>query len=91
MMSEKEFESLKGKISESMSFPGVYMYKFIVETNNRNIALVENLFEEDAEILTRESGRGRYTSITAKQVVMNVEEIISKYRSASRIKGIMFL
>jgi len=90
-MSEKDLDNLKEKIAESMTFPGVYMYKFIVETTNRNIALVENLFEEEAEILTRESGRGRYTSITAKQVVMNVEEIISIYRKAATIQGIMFL
>lgn len=74
-----------------MAFPAIYMYKFIVESENRNIALVENLFEAEAEIHTKESSTGRYTSITAKQVVMTVDEVIDIYRRANNIKGIIFL
>ena len=74
-----------------MSFPSIYMYKFIVESGNRNIALVESLFESDAELSTKESSSGRYISITAKQVVMTVDEVIEVYKRASEIKGIMFL
>ena len=74
-----------------MSFPGVYMFKFIITSEHRNIALVESLFEAEADISTKESDKGKYTSVTARQVVMNVEEIIDVYRKAARIKGIMFL
>jgi uncharacterized protein len=90
-MTEGELEQFKKKLSESMAFPGVYMYKFIVEADNRKIALLESLFGEDAEIHTKESGSGRYISITAKEVVMDVEEIISIYRKAAEVKGVMFL
>lgn len=90
-MSEEELEKFKQKLTESMSFPSVYMFKFIVTSENRSIALVENLFGEDTDIHTKESGKGRYTSITAKQVVMNVDEVIAIYKKASLIKGIMFL
>ncbi len=74
-----------------MTFPSVYMFKFIVVSENRAIALVESLFDADADMHTKESGTGRYTSITAKQVVMNVEEIIAVYKKAATIPGIMFL
>jgi hypothetical protein len=90
-MTEQELQNFKQKLAESMTFPSVYMFKFIVASDNRNIALVENLFEADADIHTKESGKGRYTSVTAKQVVMNVDEIIDIYRKAATIKGIMFL
>ena len=90
-MTEEESERLKQKLSETMSFPTVYMYKFIVESANRNIALVENLFDAETEIHSKERGAGRYTSITAKQVVMSVDEIMSIYQKASLIKGIIFL
>ncbi|HQQ93003.1 MAG TPA: DUF493 family protein [Bacteroidia bacterium] len=90
-MSPEESERFRKKLSETMSFPSVYMYKFIVESANRNIALVENLFDEEAEISTKESGAGKYISITAKQVVISVDEIISVYEKAAKIKGIMFL
>ena len=90
-MTEEELENFKQKLVESMTFPGVYMFKFIVTTENRNIALVENLFGSETLIHTKESGQGKYTSVTAKQVVMNVEEIIEIYKRAATIKGVMFL
>jgi uncharacterized protein len=90
-MTEEELEKFKQKLVESMSFPGVYMFKFIVKSENRSIALVENLFEAGADILTKESDKGRYTSVTAKVVVISVDEIIEVYRKAALIKDIMFL
>lgn len=90
-MTEEELEKFKQRLIETTSFPSVYMYKFIVESDNRRIALVENLFDPEADLHTKESGNGRYTSITAKQVVMSVEEVIEVYRKAAEIKGIIFL
>ena len=90
-MTEKEFDDFRQKLIEGISFPNVYMFKFIVASNNRNIALVESFFDAAADIHIKESGQGRYTSITAKQVVINVDEIIAIYKKASEIKGIVFL
>ncbi len=90
-MTDKELESLRTKLVETTTFPSVYMFKFIVEADNRKIALVENLFQEEAEILTKQSDKGKYISITSKQVVMSVDEIIDVYKKAAEIKGIMFL
>lgn len=90
-MTEKDLESFKAKLIETTTFPTVYMFKFIVEADNRKIALVESLFDEEAEILTKQSANGKYISITSKQVAMNVEEIIEIYKKAAEVKGIMFL
>lgn len=90
-MTEEELKNFKEKLIESTTFPTVYMYKFIVPSENRAIALVENLFEPETDIHTKESGNGKYTSITGMQVVMDVEEIMVVYRKAAQIKGIMFL
>jgi len=90
-MTEDDLDKFKQKLIETTSFPSVYMYKFIVESQHRQIALVESLFEEEADIHTKESGNGRYISITAKQVVMNVDEVIEIYKKAAKIKGIIFL
>lgn len=90
-MTPEELEKFKQKLNETTSFPSVYMFKFIVESENRKIALVENLFDAEADMHTKESGNGRYTSITAKQVVMSVDEVIDVYKKAAEIKGIIFL
>lgn len=90
-MTEEELNNFKQKLIESTSFPTVYMYKFIISSEHRNIARVENLFEAGTDIHRKESSTGRYTSITAKMVVMHVDEIIDIYRRASAIEGVMFL
>ncbi len=90
-MTEEDLEKLRLKLLETTSFPSVYMFKLIVPSENRTIALVENLFEEGTDILTKESNKGKYTSITAKQVVMTAEEIIEIYKKAAAIKGVMML
>lgn len=90
-MTDEEWSRFKDKLVETMTFPSVYMFKLIVPSENRSIALAENLFEEGADIHTKESGGGKYTSITAKQVVMGADEIINVYKKASAIEGIIFL
>ena len=50
---EDKFLELKKKLDETLSYPTVYMFKFILEADNRKIALIENLFTEDAEIYTK--------------------------------------
>ncbi len=90
-MTDEEIERFRQKLQESLTFPTVYMYKFIVPSELKKIALVENLFEGDTDIHHKESSNGRYVSITAKQVVMGVDEIITIYKAALKIEGIMFL
>ncbi len=90
-MTEEELKKFKQKLLETMTFPSVYMFKFIVASEHRNIALVESLFEAESDIHTKESGNGKYISITVKQVVISVDEIVDIYKKASVIKGIMFL
>jgi uncharacterized protein len=90
-MTEDDMDKFREKLIESMSFPSVYMFKFIIRSEHRNIALVSNLFGSEAVINTKESDKGKYTSVTAKVVVMSVDEIIEVYRKALKIKGIIFL
>lgn len=90
-MSEEEITKFRQKLLETTTFPTVYMFKIIVPSENRTIALVQNLFEAESDILTKESDKGKYTSITVKQVIIDVEEIIAIYEKASHIKGVMML
>lgn len=90
-MTEEELQKFKEKIVETTTFPSVYMFKFIVPSENRSIALVENLFDTGTDLHTKESGNGKYTSITGMQVVVNVDEIMEVYKKAAEIKGIVFL
>ena len=90
-MSTDKFADLRKKLEETLTYPSVYMFKFILPADNRKIALVENMFGEDAEIYTKESDKGKYISITVKSVVVSVDDIISIYEKAAGIEGVMLL
>lgn len=91
-MAKGVYDDLKIKLEESIaSFPYVYMFKFIVKADNRTIAMVEAIFDNDAEIQQKQSAKGNYISITVKQVVMSVDEIIAIYEKVSTIEGVMTL
>lgn len=91
-MTAGTFDELRKKLEESIkSFPYVYMFKFIIKADNKTMALVEVIFDNDAEIIQKQSSKGNFISITVKQVVMNVDEIIAIYEKAAEIEGVMSL
>ncbi len=91
-MAAGAFDELKKKLEESIdSFPYIYMFKFIIKSDNRTMALVEVIFDDDADIIQKQSAKGNYLSITVKQVVMSVDEIISIYEKAGQIEGVISL
>ena len=59
----KDFESLRERLEE-LTYPSVYMFKFIVKTELQKIAQIEGLFDpEKAEIIRKESSKGAFISI----------------------------
>ncbi len=91
-MTPGTFDELRKKLEESgMSFPYIYMFKFIIKADNKTMALVEVIFDDDADIIQKQSTKGNYISITVKQVVMSIDEIITIYEKAAEIEGVMSL
>lgn len=87
----KDFESLRERLEE-LTYPSVYMFKFIVKTELQKIAQIEGLFDpEKAEIIRKESSKGAFISITVKEVMLGTEEIITIYQKASKINGVITL
>lgn len=86
------FDELKKKLEDNItSFPYIYMFKFIIKSDNKTMALVEVIFDNDAEIIQKQSTKGNYISITVKQVVLSVDEIIKIYEKAATIEGVISL
>jgi putative lipoic acid-binding regulatory protein len=91
-MAASAFDDLRKKLEESIdSFPYIYMFKFIIKSDNRTMALVEVIFDDDADIIQKQSTKGNYISITVKQVVMSVDEIIDIYEKSAAIEGVISL
>ena len=87
---EINFDELRKKL-EKDSWPTIYMFKFIVPSDNHKIALIESFFEDTSELNHQPSSNGKYTSITARQVMLSADAVIDIYRKAAEIEGIISL
>jgi putative lipoic acid-binding regulatory protein len=91
-MNEADFNRIKLQLDASHDWPALYMFKFIVPSDNEKIAKVEALFNaETAEIRLRPSKNGKYTSITAREIMTSSDAVMECYAQASQIEGLIAL
>lgn len=86
------YTKLKAQLEDTTKFPADYMYKFIVPTSENQVEEVQNIFNiGGAVITTKKSKTGKYVSLTVVLKVKNATEVISYYKKAEKIKGIVSL
>jgi len=90
-MEAEFYDNLKEKLENQTEFPHVYMFKFIIPSDNEKLALVQALFSDTAQVTTRQSSGNKFISITSKELMINADEIISIYKKAEKIEGIISL
>lgn len=89
---EAKYEKLRQQLQELEKWPSVYMFKFIVPADNQKVAQVEALFDtEESQVSMRTSKNGNFVAVTAKELMMNPEAVIARYRDAEGIEGLMSL
>jgi len=86
------YKKLKTQLDDTTKFPADYMYKFIVSSEGDKVTQVQNLFDQGGAVInTRKSKTGKYISVS---IVINIEssgDVISYYRKAEKIEGIISL
>ncbi len=89
---KEKYEKLLIQLTDNFDWPSVYMFKFIVPADNEKIAQVEGLFDSsEATVSIRNSSKGNYVSITAKEMMLSPEKVIERYLKAENIKGLISL
>lgn len=85
-------KEIKALLDANYNWPAVYQFKFIVEGSLEKIAQVQDLFNTNtAEVSMKESSKGKYISITAKEVMNSSEEVLNIYAKAKEIEGLVAL
>ncbi len=86
------YERLKKQLEEDSTWPGPYLFKFIVPANLEKIAEISIIFDgTDAEINTRDSAKGNYTSVSIKVTMQSPEAVVEKYLKVSNVEGVISL
>ena len=88
---KQDFEGLRKNL-DKISFPDLYLFKFIVKSDVKKIAQIEALFNSDnAQIRLTESSKGTFVSISVKEIMLSPDEIINIYIQSSKIEGVIAL
>ena len=85
---ELRLSQLKLVIDETVKFPSVYLFKFIVPVEQIHQIL---FIMQGMEIEQKTSSTGKYISVSGKLLMNKSEDIILVYQRASVIKGIISL
>lgn len=85
------YDNLRKELNKHNNWPMLYMFKFIIPAESQKIALIESHFSDEAVIAKKESTNGKYMSITIREVMLNADSIIAKYKEMEGIEGIISL
>ncbi|QIE60811.1 DUF493 domain-containing protein [Rasiella rasia] len=89
---EAFYERLREQLEGDTQWPSPYLYKFIVPASNEKIAEIEAIFDgSNAEINTRDSSKGTYTSVSIKVTMASPDAVIEKYLQVSEVEGVISL
>ena len=89
---EEFYERLKKQLEEDTTWPSPYLFKFIVPAVNEKIAEIRSIFDDvDAEIITRDSTKGNYTSVSIRVTLDSPEQVVKKYIEVSSVEGVISL
>lgn len=89
---EAFYIKLKGQLEDTTTFPAKYLYKFIVPTDGNQVEEVKDLFNKGGAVIeTKKSRTGKYNSLSIHLTLKNADEVITYYKKAEAIKGIISL
>ena len=84
--------AFKNLLEQNYTWPSIYMFKFVCPASNENIAYLEGLFNsETSEIQIRQSSKGNFVSVTAKELMLSADQVIERYAKVKEIPGLLSL
>ncbi|QLG46734.1 DUF493 family protein [Costertonia aggregata] len=89
---EEFYKRLKEQLDESTTWPSDYLYKFIVPTESDKIGKIQDIFDNTGAVIeSKQSKKGKYTSISVTVNLKNPDEVIQKYKEVGKLKGVISL
>lgn len=90
-MDDKKLDQLRTTLDAMHTWPAMFMFKFILPSDEKKVTTLKMIFGESAEFSTRLSKKGNYTSITVKDIMLCADAIFERYTEAAKIEGIISL
>ncbi len=90
-MDDDNIERLRIRLNEIHRWPSIFMFKFILPSDEARITQLKLIFGESAEFKERLSAHGKYTSVTVRAMMLDADSIFDRYKQAAAIEGIISL
>ena len=87
-LDEEWIKKFREKLDQSHVWPSLYTYKFIVKAEREEE--VKNLLPMHTST-ARPSGNGNYTSLTFQMMMPSADAVVSVYKRAATIEGLIAL
>jgi len=89
---EDFYKRLHQQLLESTDWPAVYLFKFIVNSQQDKIEKLYEIFDlQGAVIESKKSKKGNYTSVSITVRMQDPDQVIAKYREVEEIEGVISL
>ncbi len=82
------FSAFKEKLDQEHSWPGIYIFKFVVPSAKQDE--LREVFPEET-FTERKSKAGNYISFTLKKTINSSDEVVDIYLKAKEIEGLIAL
>ncbi|PKA99980.1 hypothetical protein B0O79_3704 [Flavobacteriaceae bacterium MAR_2009_75] len=90
--SEEFYTRLREQLAESTKWPSNYLYKFIVLSEPEKIAQIHKIFDNTGAVIeSKQSKKGKYTSVSVTVNLKSPEEVIAKYKEVGQVEGVISL
>lgn len=90
--SEEFYKKLKTQLEETSTWPSNYLYKFIVPTDQERIVQIHKIFDNTGAVIeSKQSKKGKYTSLSITVNLKNADAVIEKYKEVGKVKGVISL
>mgnify|MGYP001177388796 FL=1 len=89
---EEFYSRFFDQLSRSQSWPGIYFFKFIVESESDNLSKLRSIFSaKKAFFFEKKSSKNKFTSLSIKVNMNSPKEVIEIYKTCSKLKGVIAL
>ena len=89
---EEFYSRFFDQLSQSQSWPGIYLFKFIVESESDNLSKLRLIFSaKKAFFFEKKSSKNKFTSLSIKVNMNSPKEVIEIYKTCSKLKGVIAL
>lgn len=92
--SDEFYDKLKAQLEKSTEWPSTYLFKFILPTQHKaELNQLSLLFDNTGAIInTKQSSKGKYTSVSIHVKMKSPDQVILKYKEVgNKVKGVISL